>query len=137
MFNPIIFLWAAREDELLDAAQVMRRIETHCLSLLGVATLVRSVVWRVHCLFAEKIIASSVFGLCSLFGQYGGARVGRLGVVALVSDLDAEFLALGGSQFSRLMLDHFRSLPTDSETLLMHLIDRAAHHAVIAAEVLA
>lgn len=35
------------------------------------------------------------------------------------------------------MLDNFWSLPTNSETLLMKLIDRAADHAVIAAQVLA
>ena len=37
MFNPIVFLRAAREGELLDTIHIVRRVETHGLSLLDIA----------------------------------------------------------------------------------------------------
>ena len=137
MFNPIVFLRAAAwEDELLDAAKVVRRVETHGLSLLGVATLVGPIVWRVHCLFAEEIVASSLF-LGTLFGQNCGTCEGRLRAIALISHFHAEFLSFRRCQFGRLVLNDFWRLPTYPETLFVKLVHRAAHHAIVAAEVLA
>lgn len=137
MFNPIVFLRAAREGELLDTIHIVRRVETHGLSLLGVAVLIGPIVGRVHSLFAEDIIAGYwVIGVNTLLGQNGTASESSLGAVALVSNLHAKFLAFC-TQFIGLMVHNFWSLSTDSETLLVKLVDGATYHAVIAAKVLA